>query len=939
MTTSLPEENTKPEPSAVETGQFETDIVLKDGSLAQVRPVHAEDRSQLTAFVGELSDRTIYLRFTGPMAHEEAVQAMIPSNGQFALLAMRDGKVIGHAIYTSTLSGKAEVYVVVADTFQGKGLGTILLGQLAQAAIASGISILDAQVAPENARMLSILRELGFPTILQSEPGAIRVTFPASLLPDALAQFDQREAVAAVAAMEAFFRPRGVAVIGASRRRGSIGNELFRNILEADFHGPVYPVNRIAGVVQSVVAYPSVLDCPGPVDLAIIVVPAAAVVSVAKECASKGVRALVVISAGFAESGEEGAELQQELVGVCREAGMRLIGPNCMGIVNTSAEVNLNGQFSPFKPKSGGIGFLSQSGALGIAIIDYANRLGLGMSTFVSVGNKADISGNDLIQYWESDDETALILLYLESFGNPRKFARIARRAARKKPIIAVKGGHSTAGFRATQSHTGALVAASDITVDALFRQSGVIRTGTLAETFDAAALLTTQPVPSGDRVAIITNAGGSGILAADACEDLGLKVPELSPDTQASLRRFLPAEAGVSNPVDMVASASPSDYSHSIRTVAGDPNVDAIIAIFIPPVALRPEEVAGAILAAERELDGKKPLLATFMASHGLPEILSDGNICIPSYPFPEAAARALANAVRYGKWLASPEGETPSFPDARREEAAAIVAQALRVEPKWLSPDETERLLECYGVPLVRTLYATSPEDAGRLAAGLNGQVALKAVAPGLVHKTEIGAVQLNLTGGKETEEAAADMSKRLGAAGVRETGFLIQPMVPSGVEMLLGVTHDPVFGPVIVCGAGGVLVELLKDISVRVTPLSDRDASEMIRSLKTFPLLSGYRGGTHHDLEALEEIILRISSLVDDIHEISELDLNPVIVLSEGNGVSVVDARIRVAEAAPPLPLGAKKRWSEVGHSGEDNTSPQGTTATDAPVVRSL
>ena len=891
--------------------RFETDVVLRDGSLAHVRPVRSEDRALLARFIETLSSETLDLRFLHALKPDEVGKELMPGTSQFALLAMREEMVIGHAIYTVTLPGRAEPAVVVADAYQDKGLGTILLGQLTQAAIAEGISVFEAQVATENARMLRVLRELGFPTVLRSEAGFIIVTFPVSLLPEALASFEQREAVAAVAAMEKFFRPRGIAVIGASRERGGISGELFRNILEAGFQGPVYPVNAKADVVQSVAAYRSVLDCPGPVDLAFIVVPAPAVLSVARECAQKGVCALVVISAGFAEASEAGARLQQELVEVCREAGMRLIGPNCMGIINTDPKVSLNGQFSPFRPSPGKIGFLTQSGALGIAIIDYASRLGLGMSTFVSVGNKADISGNDLIQYWESDDNTNLILLYLESFGNPRKFARIARRVGRKKPIIAVKGGRSAAGFRATQSHTGALVAASDVTVDALFRQAGVIRTDVLAEMFDVAALLTTQPVPKGDRVAIITNAGGAGILAADACEDLGLQVPELSSESQTALKGFLTSAAGIRNPVDMVASASSNDYARAIRVVASDPNVDALIVIFIPPMALRPEEVAGEILKATQELDGRIPILSTFMASHGAPEILSDGQSRIPSYPFPEAAARALARAAQYGTWLATPEGNMPNFPDVRREDAAAIVAQALRTGERWLTPEEIENLLGCYGIPLVKTLHVLTPEQAGRVAAELSGEVVLKAVAPGLVHKTEAGAVRLALTGGEATEKAAAEMLRRLEAAGLKGTGFIIQPMVPSGIEMLIGVTHDPVFGPILVCGAGGVLVELLKDVVVRITPLTDQDAREMIRSLKTFPLLSGYRGGPPYDVVALEQIILRVGALVEDIHEIGELDLNPVIVLPEGQGVSLVDARIRVAEALPPLPFGAKKR----------------------------
>jgi acetyl coenzyme A synthetase (ADP forming)-like protein len=903
--------NPRPEPAGANVEQFETDVVLRDGSLAHVRPVQTGDWVLLMSFIESLSAETLNLRFPNELEPKDAVNELMPGEGQFALLAVREETVIGHAIYTVTEPGKAEHAVVVADAYQGKGLGTIILGQLTQAAIAAGILEFEAYVTPENAPILQVVRELGFPTVLKSKPGFIHVTFPASLLPEALARFEQREAMAAVAAMEKFFQPRGIAVVGASRERGSISGELFRNILEAGFQGPVYPVNAKADVVQSVAAYRSVLDCPGPVDLAFIVVPVPAVLPVARECSKKGVHALVVISAGFAEASEAGSRLQQELVEVCRESGMRLIGPNCMGIVNTDPRISLNGQFSPYKPIPGKIGFLSQSGALGIAIIDYASRLGLGMSTFVSVGNKADISGNDLIQYWESDDNTNLILLYLESFGNPRKFARIARRVSRKKPIIAVKGGRSVAGFRATQSHTGALVATSDVTVDALFRQAGVIRTDVLAEMFDVASVLTTQPIPRGDRVAIITNAGGAGILAADACEDLGLQVPELSSDTQVALKDFLSSAAGVRNPVDMVASASSADFARTIRVVAGDPNMDALIVIFIPPMALRPEQVAGEILKAARELGGRIPILSTFMASHGSPEILSDGENCIPSYPFPEAAARALARAVQYGEWLATPKGSVPDFPNIRREAAAAIVARALRGGGGWLTPEEVEKLLDCYGISLVRTLHAGTPQEAGLVAQELGGQVVLKAVAPGLVHKTEAGAVRLDLAGKDETEEAAEGMLEKLGLAGLEGTSFIVQPMVGVGVEMLVGVTHDPVFGPIVVCGAGGVLVELLKDVAVRITPLTDQDASEMIRSLKTFPLLNGYRGGPRYDVQALEQLILRVGALVEDIHEIGELDLNPVIVLPEGQGVSLVDARLRVAEALPPLPFGAKKR----------------------------
>jgi acetyl coenzyme A synthetase (ADP forming)-like protein len=442
--------------------------------------------------------------------------------------------------------------------------------------------------------------------------------------------------------VDAFFHPQSIAVIGASRKRGTISGELLHNILSYEFNGPVYPVNPTSPVVQSIVAYKTVEDVPGPVDLAVIVVPAAHVLAVARQCARKKVRALVVISAGFAEAGKSGRAAQNELVRICRDAGMGLIGPNCMGIISTHPEVKLNATFAPVPAPHGGIGFMSQSGGLGLAIMDYAGALGLGLSTFVSVGNKADISGNDLIQYWEKDPQTKLILLYLESFGNPQKFSRIARRGARRKPIIAVKSGRSPAGARATSSHTGALIAASDVTVDALFNHAGVIRTDTLEEMFDVAAFLSSQSAPKGRRVAILTNAGGPGILCADACASEGLEVPSFDDVTVTRLRELLPAEASVSNPVDMIASATPDQYRQAMEILGSDPGIDAVVVIFIPPLVTKAEDAAAAIVEGARALKGEKPVLTVFMQSRGVPDELRSADVRVPSYSFPENAARA---------------------------------------------------------------------------------------------------------------------------------------------------------------------------------------------------------------------------------------------------------------------------------------------------------
>jgi len=814
--------------------------------------------------------------------------------------------LIGHACYITTGPHRAEVAFTVAEAYQGRGLGTILLGQLAEIGEANGIREFEADVLPENHPMIDVFRESGFPVEVHAHREGIHATFPTSLGEEARIRFEQRERIAAVNALSAFFSPRAVAVIGASRRRGTIGGEVFHNLLTYGFSGAIYAVNPSAGEVQGRRAYPSVLDVPGPVDLAAIVVPAAFVAEVAEQCARKGVRALVVISSGFAEVGPAGRVRQEQLLDICRRSGMRLIGPNCMGIVSTDPAVRLNATFVPVPPPEGRVAFMSQSGALGLAVMDYAAALGLGISSFASVGNKADISGNDLIQYWEADPRTDVILLYLESFGNPRKFSRIARRIARRKPIVVVKSGRSRAGARATTSHTGALLAASDVTVAALFRQAGVIRTDTLEELFDVAALLASQPAPSGRRVGIVTNSGGPGILCADTAESEGLEVPILSDVTQAALRALLPPEASVTNPVDMIASATAAHYREAIRVVAVDPQVDAVVAIFIPPMVTRAEDVAAALVAAAGEMPPGKPLLTVFMSSRGVPDALRAADARIPSFAFPEDAAIALARAVRYGEWRAQPPAAVPSLAGLQRDRAVAIIAAALRRGTGWLDPDEVHALLTCYGIPALEQRVVRTPAEAAQAASAIGAAVALKAVAPDVIHKTEAGGVRLGVAP-TEVRAAAEEMAGRFERAGHPLAGFVIQRMAEAGVEMIVGVVHDPQFGPVLACGAGGVTVELLRDVAVRLTPLTERDAAEMIRELRTYPLLTGYRGGAPYDVRALEEVVLRVSTMVEDLPQIAELDCNPVMV--HRRGASVLDARIRVAPAEAEVPLGAR------------------------------
>ncbi|HET8622513.1 MAG TPA: GNAT family N-acetyltransferase [Gemmatimonadales bacterium] len=891
---------------------YEADVVLRDGSTVRVRSIRARDEPCFLEFLRDLSEPSRALRFGGGMSDYFLRQvagrlAREDKEQGLGLIAMRgpDQPIIGHAMYVVTGPDRAEVAFAIADAYQHQGLGTILLGELAQVAGSRGIRVFEATVLPRNHEMVAVFRDSGFPVEVHAAPDEILVEFPTGLTEQALDHFEQREWTAAVNAVRGFFRPHSVAVVGASRQRGTIAGEVFHNLVSYQFQGLVFPVNPAAPVVQDVVAYPSVEDIPGPVDLAVVVVPAGRIPEVVQACGRKRVRALVVLSAGFAETGPEGRAKQQALVDTARAAGMRLIGPNCMGILNTDPEVRLNATFAPAPPPQGRTAFMSQSGALGLAIMDYAGSLGMGLSSFASVGNKADISGNDLIRYWAQDPNTDVILLYLESFGNPRKFSRIARRVGRVKPIVAVKSGRSPAGSRAIGSHTGALLAAADVTVDSLFRQSGVIRTDRLEEMFDVASLLANQPPPKGRRVAILTNAGGPGILCADACVAEGLEIHSLAESTQAALRDLLPKEASVGNPVDMIASATPEHYRDAIRIVARDPNVDALVVIFIPPLVTRPEDVARALLEGVRSLGREKPVVAVFMQSRGVPEELRAADLRIPSYAFPEDAAIALARVAWYGEWLTRSLSLPARFEDVRRDEAAAIVAAALGRGDPWLGPEEVWRLLACYGLPVLDQRIVPTAEDAARAAEELGGLVALKAIAAGLVHKTEAGAVQLNLRMG-EVPAAGRRMTELLQQAGRMPSAFQVQRMAPPGVEMLVGVVHDPQFGPVLACGAGGVLVELLKDVSVRLTPIAASDAEEMIRELKTYPLLTGYRGGPMHDVPALVDALLRVSAMVEELPQIAEVDLNPILV--HPSGVTIVDARVRVAPAERPSLPGA-------------------------------
>jgi acetyl coenzyme A synthetase (ADP forming)-like protein len=883
----------------------EADVVLRDGSTVHLRPVRGSDEGALLElFEGLGADSRMFRFFSGASDLAAAAKELadVDYEGRYGLVATRGGehRPLGHGTYIGTGPDRAEVAFAVSDELQGQGLGTILLAHLTEVAQDAGIEVFFAEILPQNHRMIEVFRESGFPIETSSEPGSIRVELPTSFGAAAVVRFEDRDRLSAAAAVRRFLSPRAIAVLGASRRRGTVGGEVFHNLLESGFEGVVHPVNPAADVVQSVRAYRRVGEVPGEVDLAVIAVPAEAVVEAARECAAKGVSALVVLSAGFAEVGTEGAERQRALVEVCRGAGMRLVGPNCLGVISNEDGGGLNASFAPGAPPPGNVGFVTQSGALGLALIDLAADRGIGVSSFASIGNRADITGNDMLEYWEGDPATEVALLYIESFSDPARFSRVARRAGREMPIVVVKGGRSVAGERATGSHTGALLSASDVTVDALFEQAGVIRTETLAELLDVAALLSSQPLPAGPRVGILTNAGGPGIMCADACEAAGLDVPELPEDVRAALAAHLPAEASLANPVDMIATATGEQYRRSIATLSAWEGIDALIVIFIRPLLTRAEEVAGAIRASLGEMERPIPVQAVFMSSGDRETMAGSG---IPSYRYPEDAARTLGRAMKHVAWRARPAEQPPSFADARPDEAAATIARALAEQDEWLPAEAAAELLDCYGIATPPWRTAADPAAAGHAAEQLGGRVALKAQGAEIVHKTDLGAVRTGLADPTAVAGAAVQMDEALAAAGVRRESFLVQAMAEGGVELLVGIANDPAFGPVLAVGAGGTRAELHPDVAVRICPVSAAEAGEMIRSLATFPLLTGFRGEPPADLAALEELLLRVSAMVDAHREIVELDLNPVI--AGPAGATAVDARIRLRPAPAPRP----------------------------------
>jgi len=699
--------------------------------------------------------------------------------------------------------------------------------------------------------------------------------------------------------LDAIFRPQSIAVIGASRERGQVGREIIHNLIKYEFKGAVFPVNPRANTIYSMKCYPSVTAIPDPVDLAIIVVPARIVPAIMEECGKKGVRGAIIISAAFKEVGEKGAKLELEVAQICKKYGIRVVGPNCMGVINTEADVRMNATFAITMPIDGSIGLMSQSGALCGSILDYSMESNIGYSKFVSMGNKMDISANDLLEAWENDDAIKIILMYIESFGNPRKFTKIARSVTRKKPIIAVKSGRTLAGARAISSHTGSL-AEADVATDAVFHQCGVLRVTSIEDLLDLSKAFSTQPLPAGPRTAILTNAGGPGIMATDACISLGLEMAQLEERTKRTLREHLSEAAAINNPVDMLADGTPPMYEMALDALMQDKNVDACIVIFVHPLMTDAAQVVASIRRAAGHSD--KPILGVIMSAEDQ-KCLEEGTggTKFPVYRFPESAAKALAAMYRYRQIKMRPEGKVRRF-DSHEDAARSIITAAKAAGRKWLTGSEVEGVLKAYGFEMPKSKMCRSGEEALGAAAELGYPVVMKMVSPDVLHKSDVGGVQADIRNDTELQEAFDRMTA--GFAIIKEKspnavleGIMVQEMVKAGKETILGMTMDPNFGPILVFGLGGVYVEVLKDISVRVAPITDTDAMEMVRAIKGFPILNGARGEKPVDLDKLSEYLQRLSQMILDLGEIKEMDINPLAVFEKGKEFKVLDARIAI------------------------------------------
>lgn len=874
-----------PNPPAERARVWEADVLLKDGRVAQLRPITPEDTDAFVAFYSRVSDESKYYRFFAPYptlsARDVERFTHVDLDRRVAFVLTLHDDIIGVGRYDATSDDEAEVAFLVEDAHQGRGVGQLLLEHLAQAGRERGIKRFTADVLPSNNRMLQVFREMGYSVEGVVEDGVQQLSFRIDPTDSAVGVMRSREQRAEAASIERIFAARSIAVVGASRRQRSIGQTIVRNLVLGDYQGSVYAVNSQAEAVSGLPAFKSVKDIPHEVDLAIVAVPAESVNDVVLDCAAKGVHGLVVISAGFAEEGPEGRQRQRTLLDLSRSYGLRLVGPNCLGVINTAPAVQLNASLSTAMPPQGRVGFFCQSGALGTAILESVSRRGLGLSTFVSAGNRADVSGNDLLQYWQEDDDTEVVLLYLESIGNPRKFSRIARRVSESKPVVAVKSGRSTQGVPV--GHAVKRSTAPQAAVDAMFRQAGVVQVDTLEEMFDVGQLVAHQPLPRGNRICVVGNSDAMGLLVADAATATGLQVADSVP---------LGADAGA------------DDFEVAIETALASDDIDALMVVYIPPLNTSGEEVANVLASIGEQSD--KPIVSTFLGTEGIPELLrvpdvqggSAGRGSVPSYPAPESAVRALARVVTYAEWAARDHGEFRAHTDIRTGDARALVRDVLSHAPRGaiLSTEQVHALLACYGIDLWTWINVHDPEEAIAAAEQLGWDVVLKAGSEHLRARPDLAHVWRNIQDRQDMTEAWDQLTSWPGMRA--DTRFFVQRSAPAGIPLSFTVTEDALFGPLVSFGLAGASSELLGDRAYGIPPLTDVDAESMIQDLRSAPLLYGYRGSEPVDTAAIQDVILRLAALKDDLPEVAELDLEPVLV-HEG-GLTALSARAKIVPA---------------------------------------
>ena len=872
--------------------------LLADGATIEIRAATPADFAAVRQMFRSMSPDNIYLRFfsmSTAAADDQAQRSCRePAADHATRLAWLDGELVGVASYECCQPPTiAEIAVAVADHAHHRGVGTLLIEHLVSAGRDQGVRTFTAEVLTENSVMLKVFANAGLQARRNWADGLAELAFdlPGSVADagwepylDAVAS---REGHADVASLRHLFAAKSVAVIGASRNPQGVGRAILHNIVTGGYTGRIYPVNPLAQELEGLPCLPSAAALPSEVDLAVIAVRPEAVLEVAEECGQGGVWSLVVITAGL------DAAAKADLLTCCRRHGMRLIGPNCFGIAVPG--LGLDATFGASHPASGHAGLAVQSGGVGIALGSQLSRLGIGVSSFASLGDKCDVSGNDLLMWWAQDLATTLAVLYLESFGNPRKFSRTARHVGAAMPVLTVHAGRSAAGQRAATSHTAA-AATPLVTEEALFEQAGIIATQDIGELLETVALLASQPVPGGGRVAIVSNAGGAGVLAADACTDAGLHVAQLGSQVQQEIRRWLPTGAEVTGPVDTTATVAPENFRRCLELIAADDGVDAILALAVPTAVA---DLAPAMCSA----NVAKPVALVLLDQADAVRLLPSQTVGrVPAYAYPKSAARALGHAARYGAWRAQPPGRVPEFADLRPDDARALIHRFLENAPDggWLPPAQVATLLECYGIGQVPTYLVATEQGAVEAAGQLSGPAVLKADVPGLVHKTDASAVQLDLHGDTEVRAGYRALATRFGE---RMTAVLVQPMITGGTEVIIGVVHDAVFGPLVVFGLGGVATDVLADQTARLTPLTETDSAAMIRSIDAAPLLLGHRGAPAADLAALQDLLQRVARLADDLGEVAELDLNPVIARPDGS--HVVDARIHLRQAQPSDP----------------------------------